>query len=535
MLTYDERLAYALAAELRPLGLPALNLREHAAGMEAARRIGLGGYIDGLCAAWELGGFVRPEARRGKGAYHLAEGDYFILQGDGTPDAPFVVALPSYDLDVHAVFRNRHFRRFQVPCPGLVDATGEHLYTLAGPAPIGHNARIANPEYRTTAAQRQFERGDLGGKTKFRIDTDDLSPKSSADLLDLLLGRRSPRTAREFVVSPTHPHDPLLPNGALRPGCTPAQTATWALDVDVYGEEMTVWRVAKNLGLAGYVDRFVRVWEDVGFLSEEARKGMAPYSVEDVTDDYFVLNGDGTGESLSTLVNVTCAAVPPAPSPLSPDRPFTAVFKSYDERVRAVEYNRAFKRFSIPHRDNPQPEIKRFLLAGPSPIGHDGEKNRPLYRFTRSMTAFIEGTYGNSKPYCIDTAAPPHQPLRRSALVPEGVDLRRERVVWQFARPDPQTTPLQTVVENDYHPTPLDERGFLRPETTPATMVEWELTITKKDAQPVHWRLFFSCKYAGVVAYVRHFVDGGTAASLGKGTLTPGGRGAARVQVLQGW
>ncbi|BGP48253.1 hypothetical protein JCM10450v2_004125 [Rhodotorula kratochvilovae] len=269
---------------------------------------------------------------------------------------------------------------------------------------------------------------------------------------------------------------------------------------------------AKNLGLAGYVDRFVRVWEDVGFLSEEARKGMAPYSVEDVTDDYFVLNGDGTA-----------------------DRPFTAIFKSYDERVRAVEYTRAFKRFSIPHRDNPLPEIKRFLLAGPSPIGHDGEKNRPLYRFTRSMTAFIEGTYGNSKPYCIDTAAPPHQPLRRSALVPEGADARRERVVWQFARPDPQTTPLQTFVENDYHATPLDERGFLRPETTPATMVEWELTITKKDAQPVHWRLFFSCKYAGVVAYVRYLIGGGTAAAPGKGTLMPSGRGAARVQVLQGW
>ncbi|BGP48252.1 hypothetical protein JCM10450v2_004124 [Rhodotorula kratochvilovae] len=270
MLTYDERLAYALAAELRPLGLPALNLREHAAGMEAARRIGLGGYIDGLCAAWELGGFVRPEARRGKGAYHLAEGDYFILQGDGTPDAPFVVALPSYDLDVHAVFRNRHFRRFQVPCPGLVDATGEHLYTLAGPAPIGHNARIANPEYRTTAAQRQFERGDLGGKTKYRIDTDVLSPKSSADLLNLLLGRRSPRTARvqwmyhpaspstplqEIVVSASHPHDPLLPNGALRPGCSPAQTATWALDVDVYGEEMTVWRVVYCTGYAAAVEK----------------------------------------------------------------------------------------------------------------------------------------------------------------------------------------------------------------------------------------------------------------------------------------
>ncbi|BGP40146.1 hypothetical protein JCM10449v2_004104 [Rhodotorula kratochvilovae] len=115
--------------------------------MQAAAKIDLAMYVDGLCTAWLYEDFIGPveEARKGMGVYKVQEGAYFVLQGDGTVDHPFLVVLQSMNIRVEAVCaRNGSFQRFQ-------------------------NSR--DSKYRVCRVGKQFIDGKLGGGVPFRIDT----------------------------------------------------------------------------------------------------------------------------------------------------------------------------------------------------------------------------------------------------------------------------------------------------------------------------------------------------------------------------
>ncbi|BGP40135.1 hypothetical protein JCM10449v2_004093 [Rhodotorula kratochvilovae] len=281
-------------------------------------------------------------------------------------------------------------------------------------------------------------------------------------------------------------------------------------------------QAAAKIDLAMYVDGLCTAWLYEDFIGPvaEARQGMGAYEVQEGA--YFVLQGDGTV-----------------------DHPFLVVLQSMDIRVEAVcAKNGSFQRFQIPQAGSLSAKRGTYALAGPSHIGHRMQAENAKYRVCRVGQQFIDGKLGGDAPkyvpFRIDTDHVGGWNRLRKILVSSGqvgrghrADLEK-RVIWSFLHPNPQTSGLDKHIENK-HGALLDDRGRLAEGSTPAQRIDWQLEVEVMGQPFTVWRLVFSREYDAAVARARAAVAGSL--SLGKGTFAPGGRGAARVQVLtaHGW
>ncbi|BGP40102.1 hypothetical protein JCM10449v2_004060 [Rhodotorula kratochvilovae] len=252
-LSPEQIFAAALSGELRNIGLPIANRREHQAGMAMARQVGLADYINRLCNTWAAH-FVPETARRGGGEYEVTNENLFVIEGDGSPDRPYFVVVESFDHLVHEIKQGQVFRRFQVPRIESLERA-DRVYALAGPSPIGEDQTWSHPQYLKRRILQLFIDGKLSKKVPFCIDTD--SPYFTENPLlryELVGTPRDPRNPPRAIWTFTSPSprtdlhtfvdgQPLNHQGQLGDRSLPAQSVEWTLEIDVLGQPLTVWKI----------------------------------------------------------------------------------------------------------------------------------------------------------------------------------------------------------------------------------------------------------------------------------------------------
>ncbi|BGP40103.1 hypothetical protein JCM10449v2_004061 [Rhodotorula kratochvilovae] len=210
------------------------------------------------------------------------------------------------------------------------------------------------------------------------------------------------------------------------------------------------------------------------------------------------------------------------------DRPFLGILHSFDENIAS---DRQLARAA--RLDN----VRK--MAGPALLGAGLARGNARSKMPIVAHQFIKGELGKGRPYQIDTdGLGPMSILGRTISTGTHEDPRRDRrTTWQFLSPDPRATPLDALVVSAHHTDPLEEDGALRPDSTPATFVEW-LLETEIPGEPLAvFKLVFHRAYQDAVARAwmrfRQLQQQGPN-SLAKSAFEPMGRGTARTNTLGG-
>ncbi|GAA5896142.1 hypothetical protein JCM8208_007538 [Rhodotorula glutinis] len=287
-------------------------------------------------------------------------------------------------------------------------------------------------------------------------------------------------------------------------------------------EHLAGQATAAQVGLAGYIERLVDFFRAAGINTPGAWVNERYTPTE---HDYMVLRGEGTFHN-----------------------PFVVVIQSCDQHVYAINVNRVWDRFQVPHPTKRLAPDQCFVAAGPCAFPADEKKNH-----TRAWLPpngrWLAGPAGHvidSGTWTVQSLCATHQ----TTLLPPGTTpSSSNRVAWRMVNPDPSSAPVQHVVTDDYrHQYRWTTPGALALDRTlpsgwgPVSEVAWRCEIfspalhsSHTDGQVVHpvtFRVVFSTSYSADLERARAALEMQLHAAAGAGPDQPAIRSLGRHQFV---